>query len=163
VFGDTFKTDLWQFHAFFVGLHDQRLNLTFKIRPMNHLQTFNYTYEELEILKILARFPNDAQKAYELILAGLNEYETPRIENILIQFIKDGIWDFEETEDGKLHSDFKIDLQDFILSYPNPIPESIRSGIDTNSILDKLPCSNLDPFEINYISTLLKKDAVTQF
>jgi len=104
---------------------------------MNHLQTFNYSYEELEILKILAKFPEDAQKAYELILAGLNEYEIPRIRNILVQFIKDGIWDFEETEDGKLHSDFNITLQDFILSSPNPIPENIRFGIDTYSILEK--------------------------
>ncbi|PKD21803.1 hypothetical protein APR41_02150 [Salegentibacter salinarum] len=146
-----------------LGLQDQRLNLTFKIKPMNHLQTFNYSYEKLEILKILAKFPEDAQKAYELILAGLNEYEIPRIQNILIQFIKDGIWDFEETEEGKMHSDFKIDFHDYILNYPNPIPENIRSGIDTNSILEKLPCSNLNLFEINYISALLKKDAVSQF
>jgi PleD family two-component response regulator len=130
---------------------------------MNQLAHLNYNFEELEILKILAKFSNDFDKAEDLIFSGLDEYELTRIKKIIEKFYHDGIWDFEETEDGKDCSTFKIDLQDFILNCPNPIPENLRSGIDTNAIIEKVSCSNLNLFEINYITTLLKKDAVSQF
>lgn len=130
---------------------------------MNQLAHLNYNFEELEILKILAKFSNDFDKAEDLIFSGLDEYELTRIKKIIEKFYHDGIWDFEETEDGKDCSTFKIDLQDFILNCPNPIPEKYKEGIEVRTILEKLPCSNLDISEINYISTLLKKDAAAQF
>ena len=128
---------------------------------MNQLANFNYNFEELEVLKILAKFQDDIDKASALILSGLNEYEHTRIVKIIEKFYNDGIWDIEETEDGNDRSTFSIDLHEFILNYPNPIPENLRSGIDAGAILEKLTCSNLDPFEVNFIRALIKKDAST--
>jgi hypothetical protein len=138
-----------------------KADLTSKIQPMNQLANLNYNYEEIEVLKILAKFQNDPDKASVLILSGLDEYEHTRIVKIIEKFYNDGIWDIEDTEDGKGRSTFTIDLQEFILNYPNPIPENLRSGIDIGAILEKLSCSNLDPFEVNFIRALIKRDAST--
>lgn len=122
-----------------------------------------YSYEEIQILKILAKFEKDAEKAIEIIRAGLNEYEQERIRRILLKFHQDGIWDLadEDDENGQCHSIFKVNFQDLILSHPNPLPKNLRSGINQNSILEKLPNSNLDPFEINFLSALIKNDIST--
>ncbi|UAB82860.1 hypothetical protein INR75_11525 [Zunongwangia sp. SCSIO 43204] len=130
---------------------------------MNQLRNLNYTFEEIEILKVLASFPEDRDKALKIIISGLNDYELPRVEDILNKFVEDGIWSTQEMEDGKYKSSFQIDLQDFILNYPNPIPKNIKSDIDVNSVIEKLSCSNLDLTEVHYLTTLLKKDAVAQF
>jgi hypothetical protein len=130
---------------------------------MNQLRNLNYTFEEIEILKVLASFPEDRDKALKIIISGLNDYELPRVEDILNKFVEDGIWSSQEMEDGKYASTFKLDLQGFILNYSNPIPENIKSDIDIESVIEKLSCSNLDQTEVHYLTTLLKKDAVTQF
>lgn len=131
---------------------------------MNYLQLENlkYSFEELEILKILASYPADGQRALDLLESGVNEYYIPRIEKILRKLYADGIWDFEEDDKGKFHSTFNLDLKETIINHPNPIPENYKKNIDAFAILEKLPNSNLDSSEINYLSILLKKDVINQ-
>ena len=121
----------------------------------------HYSFEEIQILKTFAKYSQDAEKALDLVKSGYNEYNYGRLKQILEKFQRDGIWDLaeEDEEHGKSHSIFRLDIKDLILSYPNPIPDELRSGIDTGSILEKLPCSNLDSFEINFLSALIKNDA----
>ena len=130
---------------------------------MNHSKNLNYTFEEIEILKVLATFPQDLDKALDFIAYGLNYYELTRVENVLAKFYTDEIWYFEELENGKYSSTLNIDVKDLILSYPNPIPESIISEIDVSSVIEKLSASNLNLAEINYIKLLLKRDALARF
>lgn len=129
---------------------------------MNQLAKLNYTFEELEILKILVKFSHDPAKAEDMLKSGLNEYEMGRMKKIVTKLFNDGIWEYEENQSGKGRPRLRIDLSNFILNYPNPIPEKIRAGIDITAILEKLSCSNLDFSEIKYITALLKKDVVSQ-
>ncbi len=126
------------------------------------LEKFKYSFEELEILKILATYSDDGQRALDLLESGVNEYYIPRIEKILKKLFADGIWDFQEDDKGKFHSTFNFDLTETIIKHPNPIPEKYKKDIDVFAILDKLPDSNLDSSEINYLSILLKKDFINQ-
>ena len=130
---------------------------------MNQLANLNYTFEELEILKILVKFSHDPAKAEDIMKSGLNEYKIGRLHKILTKLFNDGIWDYVEAGENNDRPMLKLNLGDFILKYPNPIPEKIRSEIDTTALLEKLPCSNLNLSEIRYITTLLKKDAIHQF
>lgn len=130
---------------------------------MNQLANLNYTFEELEILKILVKFSHNPAKAEDMLKSGLSEYEMGRMKKIVTKLFNDGIWEYVEAQESNDHPLLKLNLGDFILKYPNPIPEKIRSEIDTTALLEKLPCSNLNLSEIRYITTLLKKDAIHQF
>lgn len=127
---------------------------------MNQLANLNYTFEELEILKILVKFSHDPAKAEDLLKSGLNEYEMGRMKKIVTKLFNDGLWEYVEAGENNDLPMLKLNLNDFIIKYPNPIPEKIRSEIDTTAIIDKLACSNLNLSEIKYITTLLKKDAM---
>ena len=129
---------------------------------MNQLANLNYTFEELEILKILVKFSHDPAKAEDFLKSGLNEYEMGRMKKIVTKLFNDGIWEYVEAGENNDRPMLKLNLGDFILKYPNPIPKKIRSEIDTTAILEKLPCSNLNLPEITYITTLLKKDTIHQ-
>jgi len=122
----------------------------------------HYSFEEIQILKIFAKFPNDAEKAFDLLKSVYEEYNY--LKQILEKFQKDGIWDLADEDDElvKTHSVFKIDLKDLILNYPNPIPDDLSSGIDASSILEKLTCSNLNPFEISFLTALVKNEMISK-
>jgi len=129
---------------------------------MNQLAHLNYSFEEVEILKTLAKYHDEPEIAEKFLFSGLNEYEFTRVKKIIQKFYLDGIWDFEDTENGKGHSTFKIDFKDFILDYPNPIPEEYKEDIEINTVLEKLYASNLETSEAKYISALVKKDLIEQ-
>ncbi|WP_299154240.1 hypothetical protein [uncultured Christiangramia sp.] len=129
---------------------------------MNQLTHLNYTFEELEVLKILAKYHDEPKIAEKFLFSGLNEYEYTRVKKTIHKFYLDGIWDFEDTENGEGQSTFKFDLKDSILQYPNPIPEKLKENIDIDTVLEKLTCSNLDLSESNYIKSLLKSDLINQ-
>jgi len=126
------------------------------------LENLNYSFEELEFLKLLTKYPDDGQRALDIMSTGVEEYYHPRLENILKKFLKDGIWDFYEDKKGKYHSTFHFDLKETIINHPNPIPEKYKKDVDTGTILEKLSCSNLDISEVNYIRALLKNDLINQ-
>lgn len=126
----------------------------------------NYSFEEILLLKSLARHPNDAEYAVELIEKGQDEYASRRLSEMVSKFQEDGILQCGIhllDENRKVRVIFNGDIQKMILNAPNPVPENIRSGVDIAAIIEKLSCSNLDLTEINYLTTLLKKDAVAQF
>lgn len=122
------------------------------------IEDLNYTYEELEILKILARYPDDPQHALDLISSGLDEYQFSEVRKILAKFYEDGIWNFHVAEDGEDHSIFKVDIRETILNYRNLIPEKYTKDIDIHGIIEKLSATNLDLPEKNYLNKLLKKE-----
>jgi len=129
---------------------------------MNQLAHLNYSFEEVEILKTLAKYHDEPEIAEKFLFSGLTEYEYTRVKKIIQKFYLDGIWDFEDTENGKGHSIFKVDFQDIILSYHNPIPEEYKKDIEINTILEKVNASSLDFSEVKYISALIKKDLIDQ-
>ena len=125
------------------------------------LENLNYTFKEVELLKILAKYPEDGQRALDLIASGVEEYYIPRLTKILVKFLEDGIWSYHEDEKGKFHSSFSLDLKETIINYPNPIPKKYRKNINTCDILEKLNNSNLDSSEIEYLSILIRKDVAS--
>ncbi|WP_423818651.1 hypothetical protein V5739_13845 [Salinimicrobium sp. TIG7-5_MAKvit] len=133
---------------------------------MKTSQFKNYSFEEILLLKSLARHPDDVEYAVELIEKGLDEYASRRLSKMVDKFQEDGILKCGIhllDENRKVRVDFNGDFQKMILNASNPVPENIRSGIDTASIIENLSCSNLDLTEINYLTILLKKEAVAQF
>ena len=158
--GDTSGTDKLQFHAFFNASNSRSKADSSNLQPMNcfKIEGLNYTFEELEILKILAGYPDDPQHALNLISSGLDEYQLPGVRKILAKFYEDGIWDLQVTEDGEHHSIFKMDIRDTIINYRNPIPEEYTKDIDVRGIIEKLSATNLDLSERNYLNKLLKKE-----
>ncbi|TQI69338.1 hypothetical protein JM79_0213 [Gramella sp. Hel_I_59] len=129
---------------------------------MNQLAHLNYSFEEVEILKTLAKYHDEPEIAESFLFSGLNEYEYTQVKNIIQKFYLDGIWDFKDTANGKGQSTFNYDLKDFILKYPNPIPSEYKEDIEINTISEKLYASNLDKSELKYISALIKKDLIDQ-
>ncbi|WP_298246112.1 hypothetical protein [uncultured Christiangramia sp.] len=129
---------------------------------MNQLAHLNYSFEEVEILKTLAKYHDEPEIAEKFLFSGLNEYEYTQVKKIIQKFYLDGIWDFEDTADGKGQSTFNFDLKNFILEYPNPIPEEYKEDIEINTVLEKLYASNLETSEAKYISALVKKDLIEQ-
>ncbi|WP_298527579.1 hypothetical protein [uncultured Christiangramia sp.] len=129
---------------------------------MNQLAHLNYSFEELEILKTLAKYHDEPEIAEKFLFSGLNEYEYTRVKKAIEKFFYDGIWDFEDTANGKGQSTFNFDLKNFILDYLNPIPSDYKENIEINTILEKLYASNLDNSEVKYISAVIKKDLIDQ-
>ncbi|TQI71426.1 hypothetical protein JM79_2359 [Gramella sp. Hel_I_59] len=129
---------------------------------MNQLAHLSYSFEEVEILKTLAKYHDQPDIAEKFLFAGLSEYEYTRVKKIIQKFYLDGIWDFEDTANGKGQSTFNYDLKDYILKYPNPIPSEYKEDIEINTISEKLYASNLDKSELKYISALIKKDLIDQ-
>lgn len=122
------------------------------------LENLNYTFKEIEFLKILAKYPDDGQRALDVMASGVEEYHITRLEKILQKFLEDGIWDFKKDKKGKYHSSFKLDLKEVIMNYPNPIPEKYKKDINPIEILEKLSHLNLDTSEIEYLNILIIKD-----
>jgi len=129
---------------------------------MNQLAHLNYSFEEVEILKTLAKYHDQPDIAEKFLFSGLNEYEYTQVKKIIQKFYLDGIWDFEDTANGKGQSTFNFDLKNNILEYPNPIPEEYKEDININSVLEKLYASNLETSEAKYITALIKKDLIDQ-
>ncbi|WP_037320400.1 hypothetical protein [Salegentibacter sp. Hel_I_6] len=126
----------------------------------------NYSFEEILLLKSLASHPDDVEYAVELIEEGLDKYASRRLSKMVDKFQKDGILKCGIhllDENRKVRVIFNGNFQKMILNEPNPVPENIKSDIDVKAIIEKLSCSNLDLTEVHYLTTLLKKDAVTQF
>lgn len=124
----------------------------------------DYTYEEIQFLKFLATYPDDPNLAAKLINQGESEYNMEYLEKMTEKFLMNGILDFrlpfivDDTE--KARTLFKDDIQEIILNYSNPIPDSIRDNVESGTIIEKLGCSNLDSKEIKYITTLIKNDVL---
>ena len=121
----------------------------------------NYSFEEILLLKSLASHPDDVEYAVELIEEGQDKYASRRLSKMVDKFQKDGILKCGIhllDENRKVRVIFNGDIQKMITNAPNPVPENIKSDIDTSSILEKLECSNLDFSEIDYITMLIKKD-----
>ncbi|SDS26381.1 hypothetical protein SAMN04487764_1817 [Gillisia sp. Hel1_33_143] len=129
---------------------------------MNQLAHLNYSFEEVEILKTLAKYHDEPKIAENILFSGLNEYEYTQVKKIIQKFYLDGIWDFEDTANGKGQSTFNFDLKNNILEYPNPIPKEYKEDINLNSVLEKLYASNLETSEAKYITALIKKDLIDQ-
>lgn len=121
----------------------------------------NYSFEEILLLKSLARHPDDVEYAVELIEKGQDKYASKRISKMVNKFQEDeilkcGIHLLDENR--KVRVLFNGDIQKIILNAPNPIPKNIREGIEPISIIKKLSCSNLSLSEIKYLNNLIKKD-----
>ncbi len=133
---------------------------------MKAFQLQDYNFEEILLLKSLARHPDDVEYAVELIEEGQDKYASKRLSKMVDKFQEDGILKCGIhllDENRKVRVIFNGDFQKIILNVPNPIPEQIRQEAEPISIIKKLSCSNLDLTEINYITMLLKKDVVAQF
>ncbi|APS40488.1 hypothetical protein [Salegentibacter sp. T436] len=121
----------------------------------------NYSFEEILLLKSLARHPDDVEYAVELIEEGQDKYASKRISKMVNKFQEDkilkcGIHLLDENQ--KVRVLFNGGIQKIILNAPNPIPKNIREEIDPISIIKKLSCSNLSLSEIKYLNNLIKKD-----
>lgn len=133
---------------------------------MKKFQLHDYTFEEIQLLKCMAKYPDDAEFAAELINDGHGEYNWGRLNKMAEKFMANGILEFKtpfiEEENQKTSTIFKNDIQEIILNLPNPIPDKIKQDIDTSAILEKLSSSNLDFLEKKYITALLKRDIINQ-
>ena len=121
----------------------------------------NYSFEEILLLKSLARHPDDVEYAVELIEEGQDKYASRRLDKMVDKFQEDGILKCGIhllDENQKVRVLFNGGIQKIILNAPNPIPKNIREEIDPISIIKKLSCSNLSLSEIKYLNNLIKKD-----
>jgi hypothetical protein len=121
----------------------------------------NYSFEEILLLKSLARHPDDVEYAVELIEEGLDKYASRRLSKMVDKFQEDGILKCGIhllDENRKVRVIFNGDIQNMILNAPNPIPKKIKQEVEPISIIKKLSCSNLSLSEIKYLNNLIKKD-----
>jgi len=122
----------------------------------------DYSYDEILFLKCLAKYPDDPNLAVNLINQGEGEYNMEYLEKMTDKFLMNGIINFEipYITGENVRTIFKGDIQEIILNYSNPIPDSIRANVESGTIIEKLGCSNLDSKEIKYITTLIKNDVL---
>lgn len=133
---------------------------------MNLLKLRNeYTFDELLYLKSLVKYSDNLELALDLFMAGQTKYNTDHLSEMIDKFAENGlIVNFKAPligcEDDRYAAIFKKNYPNIILNTPNPIPDDLKECIDTISLLKKLPSSNLNSSENEYISLLIKKDVI---